>query len=98
MISGRPDSDEPSGGEYRAWPSSLNAAAEMPFPMSNDPVERPRDAPTREAEDRILDDDVGGTMRAMDANDVLYAIGSSADDDPGPGLGRIVAPPLAVNF
>ena len=34
----------------------------------------------------------------MDANDVLYAIESSADYDPGPGLGRIGAPLLAINF
>src|SRR4051794_28484422 len=66
--------------------------------MSNNPVERQRDAPTREAADRILDDDVGRTMRAMGANNVLYALESWADDDPGPGLGRIKAPLLAVNF
>ena len=34
----------------------------------------------------------------MDANDVLYAIESSADYDPGPGLERITAPLLAINF
>ena len=34
----------------------------------------------------------------MDANDVLYAIESSADYDPGPGLERIEAPLLAINF
>jgi homoserine O-acetyltransferase len=37
-------------------------------------------------------------MKAMDANDVLYAIESSSDYDPGPGLDRIRAPLLAINF
>jgi homoserine O-acetyltransferase len=34
----------------------------------------------------------------MDANDVLYAIESSADYDPKPDLERIEAPLLAINF
>ena len=34
----------------------------------------------------------------MDANDVLYAVQSSYDYDPGPGLEKIQAPLLAVNF
>lgn len=34
----------------------------------------------------------------MDANDVLYAIESSSDYDPAPGLGKIKAALLAINF
>ena len=34
----------------------------------------------------------------MDANDYLYAIESSHDYDPGPGLEKIRAPLLAINF
>jgi homoserine O-acetyltransferase/O-succinyltransferase len=41
---------------------------------------------------------VARTIRTMDANDVLYAIESSADYDPAPGLGRIRAPLVAINF
>jgi homoserine O-acetyltransferase/O-succinyltransferase len=85
-------------GEYSAPPSSLRTAAEMLFVMSSNPVERQREAPTREAADRVLDDYVGRAMRTMDANDVLYAVESSADYDPGPGLERIAAPLLAINF
>jgi homoserine O-acetyltransferase len=85
-------------GEYRAQPPSLRIAAEMLFLMANNPVERQREAPTREAADRVLDAYVGRTMSAIDANDVLYALESSADYDPGPGLERIAAPVLAINF
>jgi homoserine O-acetyltransferase len=86
------------GGQYRAQPPSLRTAAEMLFLMSNNPVERQKEAPTREDADRVLDEFVGRSLRTMDANDVLYAIESSADYDPGPGLERIKAPLLAINF
>jgi homoserine O-acetyltransferase len=85
-------------GEYQTQPPSLRTAAEMLFLMANNPVERQREAPTRAGADRVLDDYVSRTLRAMDANDVLYAIESSADYDPGPGLERITAPLLAINF
>jgi len=85
-------------GDYRAQPPSLRTAAEMLFLMSNNPVERQKEAPTRERADRALDAYVARTVKAMDANDVLYAIESSADYDPGPGLGRIRAPLVAINF
>jgi homoserine O-acetyltransferase len=86
------------GGEYRTQPQALRTAAEMLFLMSNNPVERQKEAPTREKADRILDDFVTRTMRTSDANDVLYALGSSSDYDPGPALERIRAPLLAINF
>ena len=41
---------------------------------------------------------LASTIATMDANDVLYAIESSADYDPGPGLERIRAPLVAINF
>jgi homoserine O-acetyltransferase len=85
-------------GEYRAQPPSLRTAVEMLYLMASNPVERQKEAPSRVAADRVLDKDVARTIRAMDANDVLYAIESSADYDPGPGLGRVVAPLLAINF
>jgi homoserine O-acetyltransferase len=87
-----------TNGEYRDQPPSLKTAAEMLFLMSNNPVERQKEAPTRKASDRVLDDYVSRTIRTMDANDVLYAIESSADYDPAPGLERIAVPLVAINF
>ncbi len=86
------------GGDYRSQPSSLRIAAEMLYLMGSNPVERQKEAPTREAADRVLDESVERAMRTTDANDVLYAIESSADYDPGPGLEKIQAPLLAINF
>ncbi len=37
-------------------------------------------------------------LATMDASDVLYAVRASEDYDPAPGLARIQAPLLAVNF
>ncbi len=85
-------------GSYRSPPPSLRTAAEMLFFMANNPIERQKDAPTRADADRVLDDYVTRAMRTMDANDVLYAVESSTDYDPGPGLERIKAPLLAINF
>jgi homoserine O-acetyltransferase len=85
-------------GEYRSQPPSLRIAAEMFLFMSNNPVERQKEAPTRDGADRVLDEYVASTIKAGDANDVLYAIESSSQYDPGPGLERIEAPLLAINF
>jgi homoserine O-acetyltransferase/O-succinyltransferase len=85
-------------GEYHKPPASVRTAAEMLYFMGNNPVERQKEAPTREAADRVLDETVARSLRTTDANDVLYALESSTDYDPGPGLERITAPLIAINF
>jgi homoserine O-acetyltransferase len=85
-------------GDYESQPPSLRTAAMMLYLMSSNPVERQKEAPTRAQSDRMIDEFVARTLKTTDANDVLYAIESSRDYDPGPGLGRIVAPLLAINF
>jgi homoserine O-acetyltransferase len=87
-----------AGGDYRDQPPSIRTAAEMLFLMSNNPIERQKEAPTREQSDRVLDSFVTRVLKTMDANDVLYALESSSDYDPGPGLERIAVPLLAINF
>jgi homoserine O-acetyltransferase len=86
------------GGDYTAQPHGLRTAAQMLFFMSNNPVQRQREAPTLEQADRLLDEYVTRLLPTMDANDVLYAVDSSRDYDPGPGLETIRAPLLAINF
>jgi len=85
-------------GDYTNQPPGLRTVAEMLFFMANNPVERQKEAPTRERADRVLDEFVARTIRTTDANNVLYAVASSADYDPAPGLDRIKAPLLAINF
>jgi homoserine O-acetyltransferase len=85
-------------GDYTTQPESLRTSAEMLFFMSSNPTIRQREAPTREKADQQLDSFLAGTMRRSDANDVLYALDASSDYDPGPGLEKIKAPLLAINF
>lgn len=84
-------------GEYRTQPPSLRTAAQMLFLMGSNPVERQKGALTRADADRVLDEAVAQSLRTLDANDVLYALESSADYDPAPGLEKIKAPLLAIN-
>jgi homoserine O-acetyltransferase len=84
-------------GDYKSQPGGLRLAAEMLMFMSSNPVLRQMEAPTRAKAEKLLEDFVARAMKTMDANDVLYAIESSSDYDPGPGLEKIRAPLFAVN-
>jgi homoserine O-acetyltransferase len=85
-------------GNYQAQPPSLRTAAGVLFFIGSNPVVRQAEAPTRAQADRLLDEFEDRAVATMDANDVLYAVESSSDYDPGPGLERIEAPLLAINF
>jgi homoserine O-acetyltransferase len=84
-------------GEYQAQPHGLLVAEEMLAFMSSNPVQRLKQAPTLAEADQVLDREVATALRRSDANDVLYALESSRDYDPGPGLEKIQARLLAVN-
>jgi homoserine O-acetyltransferase len=87
-----------NGGDYKSQPHGLRVAAEMLYFMSSNPVQRQKEAPTLEAADRVLDNYVGNALKTMDANDVMYALDASHDYDPGPGLEKVQAPLLVINF
>jgi homoserine O-acetyltransferase len=85
------------GGDYTAQPQSLRTAAEMLWLVGSNPIIRQKAAPTLAELDRLLDSYVANYVKTTDANDILYALESSRDYDPGPGLEKIKAPLLAVN-
>jgi homoserine O-acetyltransferase len=85
-------------GTYSSQPRGLRTAAGMLAFVSSNPVLRQAEAPTMAAADSWLDTYVDNLVKTADANDVLYAIQASWDYDPEPGLARIKAPLLAVNF
>ena len=91
------DSPDWLNGNYQTPPSGLRIAAEMLYFMGENPVLRMNEAPTLKQADEILDRYVTNAMSKLDANDVLYALAASYDYDPGPGLGKIEAPLLAIN-
>lgn len=98
MISDAIRSDtEWRNGNYTKQPPSLRLAAQMAFFVSGNPVLRQRSMPTLALADEALDEFVSQFNEHADANDMLYAIESSYDYDPAPGLGQIRARLLAIN-
>lgn len=93
-IRNDPDWDD---GDYTAQPPGLRVALEVLFFMGSNPVQRQKEMPTLEKADQVLDRYVDGAMKTHDANDVLFAVASSSDYDPGPALERIRAPLIAIN-
>src|SRR6187551_3095492 len=85
------------GGNYTKQPQSARTAAQMLWLVSSNPVIRQRRSPTLAQTDKEIDDYVANWLRTGDANDQLYALESSFDYDPGPGLEKITAPLFAVN-
>lgn len=84
-------------GNYTTQPPSLRLAAQMVFFMTSNPVLRQKAMPTLAEADAVLDDFVEAFLENADANDMLYAIESSHDYDPEPGLEKIQAALVAIN-
>jgi len=85
------------GGEYHSEPPSLRTALEMIWLVGSNPVLRQQEAPTLPRADQVIDEYVDKYMKVDDATDLMYQVAASHDYDPGPRLGTIEAPLLAVN-
>jgi homoserine O-acetyltransferase/O-succinyltransferase len=85
------------GGEYAKEPPELRVAEEVMFFVSSNPVLRQEQMPTLAASDSALDSYVADQLKTADANDLMYQVEASHDYNPGPDLGKIRAPLMAVN-
>jgi homoserine O-acetyltransferase len=85
-------------GEYTSQPHGLRLAAEVLQLMISSAVVRQRRGPTSKEADAAFAKELVGLLARRDANDTLYALESSGDYDPGPGLEKIQVPLLAINF
>jgi homoserine O-acetyltransferase len=85
-------------GEYRRQPPSLRTAAQVLFLMAANPLLRWQQMPTLSDSDAVLDAATAAALEQQDANDVLYQLEASHDYDPAPGLDRIRARLLALNW
>jgi homoserine O-acetyltransferase/O-succinyltransferase len=86
------------GGDYAAQPRGLQLAAGVLALVSSNPVLRQQESPTLAAADAWYDTYLANYVKTADANDVLFALRASWDYDPGPALGTIAVPLVAVNF
>jgi homoserine O-acetyltransferase len=86
------------GGNYAQQPNGLRTALQISYLMGGNPTMRQQAAPTLVAADKVFDEATAASLKSTDANDYLYAFDASHDYDPGPGLERIRAPLLAINF
>ena len=84
-------------GEYETQPRGLAAAVQILLVMTSSPLQSHAAAPTREAADRLLADQMKTRLTGTDANDFLYAFEASRDYDPSGSLEKIQAPVLAIN-
>jgi homoserine O-acetyltransferase len=85
-------------GEYREQPPGLRTAEQMLWLVGSNPVLRQQQMPDLKTSDSVFDAAVADSLRHADANDLLYQLEASRDYDPGPGLEKIRAPLLALNF
>ncbi|MGH8235962.1 MAG: alpha/beta fold hydrolase [Steroidobacteraceae bacterium] len=86
------------GGDYREQPAGLRTAEQMLFLMGSNPVLRQQQMPDLAKSDAVFDSAVTDSLRGADANDVVYQLEASRDYDPAPGLEKIRAPLVAINF
>src|SRR6266498_4846203 len=85
-------------GDHQMQPRGMRTALEMSWLMGNNLGRRLKEAPTLTAADDVLERYLAERLPKVDANDYLYAFEASHDYDPGPGLEKIKAPLLAINF
>ena len=82
------------GGEPRV---GLRSALRLLVLMGAVPLQWQKLAPTREAADAFLEEQIDRRLKTTDANDLLYQVDASRDYDPVPHLEKIQAPVLAIN-
>jgi homoserine O-acetyltransferase len=84
-------------GNYEKQPRGLAAAIQVLILMTSSPLQWHKTAPTRDAADKFLADQMRTRLAANDANDMLYAFEASREYDPSPDLEKIRVPVLAIN-
>ena len=86
-----------NNGDYTTQPRSMKIASVFfGIATSGGTLNYQKLAPTREQADKLVDARLAAPMTA-DANDFLWAWGSSADYDAAPGLDKIQASVLVIN-
>ena len=85
-------------GEYKTQPvRGLTTAIYTLMMMGSAPLQMQKQAPSKDAADKLFDSQVKSRLATTDANDLLYQVDASRDYNPNPKLETIKAPLLAIN-
>ena len=85
------------GGEYQTEPAQgVRTANEIALVMGSSPLQMQKQAPTREAAEKYVDNYWERTGKS-DANDMIFYWNASRNYDPSPRLGQITVPVLWIN-
>ena len=84
-------------GDYTQQPPSLRLAAELMSIVVGGALQIQKQAPTREAADKLLEEGADRRAAGLDANDTIYYLEASRNYNPAPKLETIQAPLVAIN-
>jgi homoserine O-acetyltransferase len=85
-------------GEYKTEPlQGLRTANELTMIMSSSPLQMQKQAPTRDAAEKYVDEYLARAVANTDANDMIYYWNASRNYDPSPRLDQINVPVLWIN-
>lgn len=85
------------GGDYKTQPlAGLRTASDLLMIAGSTPLPWQIAYPTRDAADADVEVYTKQSLETLDANDLLYAVDSSRNYDPSPGLEKIKAPVLWI--
>jgi homoserine O-acetyltransferase len=87
-----------AGGDYSEMPHGYLATMPLMRMMVDSPAHLEKAVSDVGEAGRYVDGDYPGAPPPVDANDGVYALDASTDYDPQPGLSKIQAKVLAINF
>jgi homoserine O-acetyltransferase len=86
-------------GEYRVEPTQgLRTAESLLFVAGSAPLNYQAQYPTRSQASAYAEERVTSAIKELDANDLIYQLDASRTYNPWPGLERISAPMMWINF
>jgi homoserine O-acetyltransferase len=86
------------GGEYKSQPMrGLTTAEDLLLLVGSAPLQWQKQAPTREAAEKLYLDRFKPAVARLDANDLIYQLEASREYNPNPRLETIKAPLVAIN-
>jgi homoserine O-acetyltransferase/O-succinyltransferase len=98
VIDGIRNDPDWKNGDYTAEPrAGLEIATDFLLIAGSTPLPMQKHWPTRDGADQYLEDYRKRTTHTLDANDLLYAVNSSRNYDPSPGLEKILVPVMYIN-